>query len=39
LRFSISENAKGQALLSALKAGFAKPRELGSPQKAIECAG
>ena len=35
LAVSISENAKGQALLSALKAGFAKARELGGPQKAI----
>ena len=32
---SISENAKGQALLDALKAGFNKARELEAPQKAI----
>ncbi|RVI34223.1 SNF2-related protein [Sinorhizobium meliloti] len=35
LAVSISENAKGQALLSALRAGFAKAKELGSAQKAI----
>src|SRR4029077_8485147 len=32
---SITENAKGHALLSALKVGFAKALELGGPQKAI----
>ena len=35
LAVSISENAKGQALLSALRAGFAKALELGSTEKAI----
>jgi SNF2 family DNA or RNA helicase len=35
LAVSISENAKGQALLSALRAGFAKALELGSAEKAI----
>jgi len=35
LAVSISENAKGLALLSALRAGFAKARELGSAEKAI----
>ncbi len=35
LAVSISENAKGQALLSALRAGFAKTAELGGPEKAI----
>lgn len=35
LAVSISENAKGQALLSALRAGFAKTAELGGAQKAI----
>jgi ERCC4-related helicase len=35
LAVSITENAKGQALLSALKVGFAKATELGAPQKAI----
>jgi superfamily II DNA or RNA helicase len=35
LAVSITENAKGQALLSALKVGFAKAIELGGPQKAI----
>ncbi len=35
LAVSISENAKGQALLSALRAGFAKASELGSAEKAI----
>jgi len=35
LAVSISENAKGQALVSALKAGFAKTQELGAAQKAI----
>jgi ERCC4-related helicase len=35
LAVSISENAKGQALLSALRAGFAKAQELGSAEKAI----
>lgn len=35
LAVSISENAKGQALLSALRAGFAKTQELGAAQKAI----
>lgn len=35
LAISISENAKGQALLAALEAGFAKAGELGAPRKAI----
>ncbi len=35
LAVSISENAKGQALLQALHAGFAKAAELGSAEKAI----
>jgi ERCC4-related helicase len=35
LAVSITENAKGEALLSALKVGFAKAVELGGPQKAI----
>jgi hypothetical protein len=35
LAVSIIENAKGQALLSALKVGFAKAAELGGPKKAI----
>lgn len=35
LAVSISENAKGQALLSALRAGFAKTAELGGAEKAI----
>jgi superfamily II DNA or RNA helicase len=35
LAVSISENAKGQALLSALRVGFAKASELGSAEKAI----
>jgi ERCC4-related helicase len=35
LAVSITENAKGQALLSALKAGFSKAAELGGPKKAI----
>jgi len=35
LAVSIAENAKGQALLSALRAGFAKATELGSAEKAI----
>lgn len=35
LAVSISENAKGHALLSALRAGFAKATELGGAQKAI----
>jgi SNF2 family DNA or RNA helicase len=35
LAVSITENAKGQSLLSALKVGFAKAVELGGPQKAI----
>jgi superfamily II DNA or RNA helicase len=35
LAVSITENAKGQSLLSALKAGFAKAVELGGPKKAI----
>ncbi|MAJ64580.1 MAG: DEAD/DEAH box helicase [Micavibrio sp. TMED2] len=35
LAVSISENAKGQALLSALRAGFAKTAALGGPEKAI----
>ncbi len=35
LAVSISQNAKGQALLSALRAGFAKAIELGGAEKAI----
>ncbi|MCK9365288.1 MAG: SNF2-related protein [Syntrophales bacterium] len=35
LATSITQNAKGQALLLALKAGFAKAAELGAEQKAI----
>jgi ERCC4-related helicase len=35
LAVSISENAKGHALLSALRAGFAKALELGGAEKAI----
>ncbi len=35
LAVSITENAKGQALLSALRAGFAKAQELGGAEKAI----
>ncbi|NUU41575.1 SNF2-related protein [Tardiphaga robiniae] len=35
LAVTISENAKGQALLSALRAGFAKSKELGGAEKAI----
>ena len=35
LAVSITENAKGQALLSALKAGVDKAAELGAPKKAI----
>src|SRR5262249_10515970 len=35
LAVSISENAKGQALLSALRAGFAKALELGGAEKTI----
>lgn len=35
LAVSITENAKGTALLSALDAGFAKARELGSAEKVI----
>jgi len=35
LAVSISENAKGQALMSALRAGFAKASELGGAEKAI----
>lgn len=35
LAVSISENAKGQALLSALRVGFAKASELGGAEKAI----
>ncbi len=35
LAVSISENAKGQALLEALKAGFDKAEQLEAPQKAI----
>lgn len=35
LAVSIAENAKGQALLSALRAGFAKAIELGGAEKAI----
>ena len=35
LAVSITQNSKGQALLLALKAGFAKAEELGSNKKAI----
>lgn len=35
LAVSISENAKGQALLKALKVGFKKAQEMEGPQKAI----
>jgi superfamily II DNA/RNA helicase len=35
LAVSITENAKGEALLSALKAGFTKAAEFGAEQKAI----
>jgi superfamily II DNA/RNA helicase len=35
LAVSISENAKGQALLQALRAGFAKASELGGAEKTI----
>lgn len=35
LAVSISENAKGQALLSALRAGFQKTAQLGGAEKAI----
>lgn len=35
LAMSIAENAKGQSLLSALRAGFAKTAELGGAEKAI----
>lgn len=35
LAVSIAENAKGQALLQALRTGFAKAAELGSAEKAI----
>ncbi len=35
LAVSVTENAKGQALLSALSTGFAKAEELGGPRKAI----
>ena len=35
LAVSIAENAKGQALVSALRAGFAKAVELGGAEKAI----
>lgn len=35
LAVSISENAKGQALLSALRAGFAKALQLGGAEKTI----
>lgn len=35
LAVTISENAKGQALLSALRVGFAKAKELGGAEKAI----
>lgn len=35
LAVTISENAKGQALLSALRAGFVKAEELGGAEKAI----
>lgn len=35
LAVTITENAKGQSLLSALKAGFTKAAELGGPEKTI----
>ena len=35
LATSISKNSKGEVLLTALKRGFAKARELGAPEKAI----
>ena len=35
LAVSITENAKGLSLLSALRAGFDKATELGAPQKAL----
>jgi ERCC4-related helicase len=35
LAVSIAENAKGMALLKALRAGFAKARELGAAEKTI----
>ena len=35
LAVTISENAKGQALLSALRVGFIKAKELGGAEKAI----
>lgn len=35
LAVTISENAKGQALLSALRVGFVKAKELGGAEKAI----
>jgi len=35
LAASIQNNAKGDALVTALKAGFAKASELGAPQKAL----
>ena len=35
LAVSITENAKGEALLEALQAGFAKAKELGAADKAI----
>jgi len=35
LAVSIAENAKGEALLGALSAGFQKATELGAPQKTI----
>jgi ERCC4-related helicase len=35
LATSIVKNSKGEALLTALKKGFAKAKELGAPQKAI----
>jgi ERCC4-related helicase len=35
LASSIVKNSKGEVLLTALKKGFAKARELGAPQKAI----
>ena len=35
LASSITSNAKGQALLIALKAGFTKAKELGAPHKAL----
>jgi len=35
LAVSITENAKGQALISALTHGFRKAKELGAAEKAI----